>query len=80
MNALLGEIRLFPYGKIPEGWLACMGQDLYIAEHSKLFMLIGTRFGGDGQQKFKLPDVQKESPQNLTYCIAVEGEFPGVWR
>ncbi|MGI6575569.1 MAG: phage tail protein [bacterium] len=29
MNTLLGEVRLFPYGKIPVGWLACTGQTLY---------------------------------------------------
>ncbi len=80
MNALLGEVRLFPYEKIPAGWLACEGQILYIAEYPKLFMLIGTKFGGDGKQKFKLPDLKKKSPENMMYCIAAEGEFPKVWR
>lgn len=80
MSVLLGEVRLFPYGKVPDGWLACTGQALYVAEHSKLFMLIGTRFGGDGKQKFKLPDLQKQSPENMTYCMAAEGEFPDGWR
>jgi len=80
MNALLGEVRLFPYGKIPGGWLACAGQTLYIAEHSRLYMLIGTKFGGDGKQKFKLPDLRQKSPENMMYCMAMEGEFPEVWR
>lgn len=79
-NMFLGEIRLFPYGKTPEGWLPCTGQALYVAEHPKLYMLIGTRFGGDGKQKFKLPDLQKESPENIMYCMAATGEFPEVWR
>ena len=76
MCALLGEVRLFPYGKIPVGWLACEGQTLYINEYPKLYMLIGTKFGGDGKKFFKLPDLQKKSPENMVYCIAVEGEFP----
>lgn len=80
MNAILGEIRLFPYAKVPEGWMACIGQILYIAEYPKLYMLVGTKFGGDGKQKFRLPDLKKRSPENMMYCMAVEGEFPGVWR
>lgn len=80
MNALVGEVRLFPYGKIPAGWLACSGQALYIREYPKLFMLIGTRFGGDGKENFRLPDLQKMAPANMIYCIAVEGDFPDMWR
>lgn len=80
MCALLGEVRLFLYGKTPAGWLACAGQTLYISEYPKLYMLIGTRFGGDGKHNFKLPNLQKISPNNMMYCIAVEGEFPDIWR
>ena len=46
MSVLLGEVRIFSYGKIPAGWLACEGQILYITEYPKLYMLIGTKFGG----------------------------------
>jgi len=42
MCALLGEVRLFPYGNIHAGWLACAGQTLYISEYPRLYMLIGT--------------------------------------
>ena len=80
MNTFLGEVRLFPYGTIPEGWLACSGQTLYIAEYPKLHMLIGIRFGGDGKQNFMLPDLRENLPKNMMYCIAVEGEFPEVLR
>ncbi len=79
MDVLLGEIRLFPYGKAPEGWLECAGQTLYIAEYGKLYMLLGTRFGGDGKQKFKLPDLRKQTPEKMICCLAVEGEFPNMW-
>lgn len=80
MSALLGEIRLFPYGNPPDGWLPCEGQILYIPEYPKLYMLIGIRFGGDGRQKFKLPNLKNDFPENMMYCIAIEGEFPEVWR
>lgn len=79
MSSILGEVRLFPYGKIPDGWLPCAGQLLYIREYTKLFMLIGTKFGGDGKENFRLPDLREKAPDKMMYCIAVEGEFPDVW-
>lgn len=79
MCTLLGEVRLFPYMKVPEGWLICAGQTLRISEYPLLYMLIGTKFGGDGKENFRLPDLQEKSPENMMYCIAVEGEFPDVW-
>lgn len=79
MSMILGEIGLFPYGKTPRGWLECAGQEIYIAEHAKLYTLLGTKFGGDGTQRFKLPDLRQQVPENMRYCIAVEGEFPDVW-
>lgn len=80
MSPLLGEVRLFPYESIPAGWLACKGQTLYINEYPRLYMLIGTKFGGDGKQNFKLPDLREKSPDKMIYCMAAEGEFPDVLR
>jgi len=53
---------------------------LYISEYPGLYMLLGAKFGGDGKQKFKLPDLREKLPENMLYCMAVEGEFPDVWR
>src|SRR6185295_12946184 len=48
-NPFLGEIRPIAFGTpIPGGWTLCRGQILQIAEHTALFSLIGTTFGGDG--------------------------------
>lgn len=77
---LLGEIRLFPYGKAPDGWLTCAGQVLFISEYPRLYMLLGTRFGWDGKQKFRLPDLRQQSPESMLYCLAVEGKFPDLWQ
>ena len=74
MCPLIGEVRLFPYGKIPAGWLPVQVKHC-ISPHTELYMLIGTRFGGDGKQNFKLPDLQK-SPDNDS--LRVEGELD-VW-
>ncbi len=40
----------------PGGWLLCDGTELNIVEYFDLFLVLGTIYGGDGQQTFKLPD------------------------
>jgi len=58
MENFLGEIRLFPYNRIPKGWLACNGQTLPINQNQALYALIGTKFdGGDGKTTFAVPNL-----------------------
>src|SRR5687768_9457772 len=54
----IGEIRIVGFNFAPVGWAECNGQLLPIAEHDALFTLIGTTYGGDGQDTFALPDFQ----------------------
>jgi len=62
----IGEIKLFPgnvYSNLQDnGWAACDGSLLPIAENEVLFDLIGTTFGGDGESTFALPDLQGRIP------------------
>jgi microcystin-dependent protein len=58
----LGEIRLFAGNFDPVGWEFCNGQMLQISEHGNLFDLIGTMYGGDGQDTFALPDLRGRVP------------------
>ena len=46
----------------PSGWMFCNGQLLPISENEVLFQLIGTTYGGDGQETFGLPDMQSRVP------------------
>jgi microcystin-dependent protein len=46
----------------PAGWMFCEGQLLPIAENETLFQLIGTTYGGDGQENFALPDLRGRIP------------------
>src|SRR6185503_19611483 len=46
----------------PAGWMFCQGQTLAISENDVLFTLIGTTYGGDGQETFQLPDLQGRAP------------------
>ena len=46
----------------PAGWMFCEGQTLPISENETLFNLIGTTYGGDGQETFALPDLRGRIP------------------
>jgi microcystin-dependent protein len=58
----VGEIRIFGGNFAPAGWAFCDGQTLPISENDTLFNLIGTTYGGDGQETFNLPNLQSRVP------------------
>jgi len=58
VDPFIGEIRLFPWGWAPEGWLPCEGQVLPINTHVALASLLGKTYGGDGTTTFGLPDLR----------------------
>jgi microcystin-dependent protein len=67
----VGEIRMFGGNFAPAGWAFCNGQLVPIAENDVLFTLIGTTYGGDGQETFALPNLQSR--------VAVhQGQGPGI--
>ncbi len=81
-DPFIGEIRMFAGNFAPLGWALCDGQLLAIAENDTLFNLIGTTYGGDGQETFQLPDLrgripihQGASPAGTSYFL---GESAGV--
>lgn len=57
MDNYIGEIRMFPYAKIPSGWLPCNGQELQVATYQALFALLGKTYGGNGTTTFWLPNL-----------------------
>jgi microcystin-dependent protein len=67
----VGEIRMFGGSFAPAGWAMCNGATLAISENDTLFNLIGTTYGGDGQQTFNLPDLQGRAPVHM-------GQGPGI--
>ncbi|MGZ8311663.1 MAG: phage tail protein [Allosphingosinicella sp.] len=80
----IGEIRLFAGNFAPVGWAFCNGQTLAIAENDALFTLIGTTYGGDGQNSFRLPDLQGRVPVHkgtgagVTYQLGEQGGVESV--
>lgn len=60
----IGEIRMFAGTFAPVGWMFCDGSVLAISENEALFNLIGTTYGGDGQQTFIIPDLRGRVPMH----------------
>jgi microcystin-dependent protein len=77
MTAYVGEIRMFAGNFNPNGWMFCQGQTLPISEYETLFQLIGTTYGGDGEETFNLPNLSGRLPlhQGSGYVI---GQMAGV--
>lgn len=78
----VGEIRMFAGNFAPVGWMFCEGQSIPISENEVLFQLIGTTYGGDGEETFQLPNLQSRvplhfgtGPDGTTYQ---QGELSGV--
>jgi microcystin-dependent protein len=61
-DPFIGEIRMFGGNFAPQGWAFCDGSLLVIAENDALFNLIGTTYGGDGQETFALPNLMGRIP------------------
>lgn len=78
----IGEIRMFGFSFAPAGWAQCDGQLIPISENDALFILLGTTYGGDGEETFALPNLQSRIPihsgtgaSGTTYQL---GEAAGV--
>ncbi|MCA9167759.1 MAG: tail fiber protein [Planctomycetales bacterium] len=55
---LLGSVEWFAGNFAPRGTLLANGQLLPIAQHTALFSILGTTYGGDGRTTFGLPDLR----------------------
>jgi microcystin-dependent protein len=67
----VGEIRMFGGNFNPAGWAFCNGAVMPISQNDTLFTLIGTTYGGDGENTFALPDLQCRIPVHA-------GQGPGI--
>ncbi len=62
MDPFLGEIRIVGFNFAPVDWALCDGSTVPISQNPTLYSLLGTAFGGDGVNTFKLPDFQGRIP------------------
>src|SRR5688500_5343036 len=70
-DPFVAEIRIFPFNFAPKGWAFCDGQLLPLSQHTALFSLLGTVYGGDGKSTFALPDLQGSAAMH-------PGQGPGL--
>ena len=81
-NPYIGEIRCFGFNFAPAGWQLCNGALLPISQFEALFNLIGTIYGGDGQNTFAVPDLRGRVPIHQgtgpTGITTIIGEIQGV--
>jgi microcystin-dependent protein len=78
-QAYVGEVIVTGADFCPAGWEPMNGQLLAISENETLFQLIGTTYGGDGQNNFALPTAKpviSATGAALTQCISLFGIFP----
>lgn len=54
----VGEVAAFACSFAPVGFLECDGRLVNIADFDTLYALLGTRYGGDGVNNFRLPDLR----------------------
>lgn len=64
-DPFIGEIRMGGWNFAPLGWAFCDGSLQSIAQNDTLFVLIGTIYGGNGQDTFALPDFRGRVPVHL---------------
>jgi microcystin-dependent protein len=63
-DPFIGEIRIFAGNFAPRGWAFCNGQTLPVAQHTALFAILGTTYGGDGRTTLQLPNLQGRFPMH----------------
>ena len=71
MTPDLAMIYLFAGNFAPQGYAMCNGQIMSISANTALFSLIGTFYGGNGQNTFALPDLRGRVPNH-------QGQGPGL--
>lgn len=61
-DPFIGEIKMFAGNFAPLNYAFCNGDLQAISQNDALFSLIGTTYGGDGQNTFGLPDLRGRLP------------------
>jgi len=76
-DPFMAEVRIMSFAFAPSGWAACDGALLPINQNQALFSLLGTRYGGNGQTNFALPDLKGRVPMHTQDNSHFIGERAG---
>lgn len=71
LNLHVGEYKLSARGQDFCGWLVCDGRSLSKTTYARLYDVIGTKFGSNDANTFKLPDFRGRA-------IGIVGQGPGL--
>ncbi len=81
----VGQLLLVGFNFAPVNWNLCNGATLPISQYDTLFALIGTTYGGDGQNTFNVPDLRGQVTMHMgtgpglsPYVIGQRGGVEGV--
>lgn len=72
MDAFMGTVLPVAFNYAPRGWMFCNGQTIAISQNSAMFALLGTMYGGDGQNTFGLPDLRGRT------IVGSQAQGPGL--
>lgn len=61
-TGFVASLELWPLNWAPRDWAICNGALMEIEEHTTLFALLGTTYGGNGISNFALPDMRDRVP------------------
>lgn len=78
VDPYLGAITIFGGNFAPQSWMLCQGQLLSINNYTALFSLIGTTYGGDGQNTFALPDLRSRRGIHYGQGLGLPNYFIGT--
>lgn len=70
-QSYIGAISGWAPNFAPRNWAFCQGQLLPINQYQALFAIVGTTYGGNGQNNFGLPNLQGRVPIGV-------GQSPGT--
>lgn len=70
---IVGQVCLFPYNFMPDGWVNSDGRYLSTNGYSDLYSVMGSMFGGD-ETMYRVPNMVGQSPMNEgAYYICTNG-------
>ena len=73
----LAEMTWIAHNDIPTGWRYANGDLLDIVDHQALYSILGTRFGGDGEVNFALPDLRSRTAVGTGFGAGLTGRSLG---
>ncbi len=74
IEVLIGQVILFAGNFEINGFVMCDGREMQVMEHTALFSILGTTYGGNGVTTFKLPDLRNRVPVGTTSRGGIGGE------